>query len=424
MVRRRARAPAWSIPAGYTAAAILAALYLPRLESRLGFAIDAGVDPNSLLAMFSAIASGMIALTGIVFSLAFVMVQFSATAYSPRLVLWIARDPLVWHAVGIFSATFLYSLGATAWVQHERVGGGVPFFSAWLVILLLIASVAVFIALIDKLSLLQVHRMLSFTAAHGRRVIADTYPAVENAASAPEPALFRKLAVSQTLVHDGPPRCLQALDTQALLALAARSGGVVEVQASVGDTLVLGTEMLRVYGGATPDEREARAAFALGAERTFDQDPKYAIRLIVDIAIRALSPAVNDPTTAVQALDHLEDLLLRLGQRRLEIGMVRDRARELRLIVPHPSWDDFVTLAFDEIRYCGATSVQVMRRMKALAADLIAALPGERHAALERHRARIDATIAKAFDDAQDKEDASVEDRQGLGVPRRVIRGP
>lgn len=419
MVRRRPRAPAWSIPAGYAAAAILAALYLPRLEVRLGFAIDAGVDPNSLLAMFSAIASGMIALTGIVFSLAFVMVQFSATAYSPRLVLWIAREPLVWHGVGIFSATFLYSLGATAWVQHERAGGGVPFFSAWLVILMLIASVAVFIALIEKLSLLQVHRMLAFTAAHARRVIEDTYPAVENAATAPEPALFRKLAVTQTLAHDGPPRSLQALDIGALLEAAVASGGIVEVRSSVGDTLVLGTEMLRVYGGAPLNERHARAAFVLGSERTFEQDPKYAMRLIVDIAIRALSPAVNDPTTAVQALDHLEDLLLRLGRRRLELGIVRDRGGELRLVVPYPSWEDFVTLAFDEIRYCGATSVQVMRRMKALAADLIAALPAERHAVLRRHQSRIDAAIAKAFDDAQDKEDASVEDRQGLGVPRK-----
>ena len=130
MVRRRSRAPAWSIPAWYAAVSVIAALYLPRLEARLGLAIDTGVDPASLLAMFSAIATGMIALTGIVFSLAFVMVQFSATAYSPRLVLWIARDPLLWHGVGIFSATFLYGLGVIAWVQHDRAAGGVPFFSA------------------------------------------------------------------------------------------------------------------------------------------------------------------------------------------------------------------------------------------------------------------------------------------------------
>ena len=95
----------------------------------------------------------------------------------------------------------------------------------------------------------------------------------------------------------------------------------------------------------------------MGEERTFEQDPKYAIRLLVDIAIKALSPAINDPTTAVQALDQIEDLLLRLGRRRLEIGEFRDRDGQLRLVVPSPTWEDFLRLAFDEIRYCGARSV-------------------------------------------------------------------
>ena len=160
----------------------------------------------------------------------------------------------------------------------------------------------------------------------------------------------------------------------------------------------------------------------LGGERTFEQDPKYAIRLIVDIAIRALSPAVNDPTTATQALDHLEDLLLRLGRRRLEIGAVHDRDGALRLIVTYPAWEDFLAIAFDEIRYYGKDSVQVMRRMRAFAADLIAALPPERHAALRRQQERLDATIARAFPDAAERQDASVEDRQGFGVPRKAAR--
>jgi uncharacterized membrane protein len=108
-----------------------------------------------------------------------------------------------------------------------------------------------------------------------------------------------------------------------------------------------------------------------------------------------LSPAVNDPTTAVQALDQIEDLLPRLGLRRLEVGAVRDASGTLRLVVPVPSWEDFIILAFDEIRFCGGKSVQVMRRMKALASDLIAALPKERHAPLRHYQERLDATIAK-----------------------------
>jgi uncharacterized membrane protein len=137
---------------------------------------------------------------------------------------------------------------------------------------------------------------------------------------------------------------------------------------------------------------------------------------LVDIAIKALSPAINDPTTAVQALDQIQDHLLRLGRRRLEIGAMRDSQGILRLVVPHPTWEDFLRLAFDEIRFCGATSVQVMRRMRALISDLLAALLEERRPALEHHRERLNATIARTFADEEEKLAASVEDRQGLGV--------
>jgi uncharacterized membrane protein len=416
--RHRKRLPAWYIPALYAAVAIAAGFVLPRLEARLLPGSQSGLSPSAALAIFSTIGSGMIALTGIVFSLAFVMVQFSSIAYSPRLVLWIARDPTLWHAMGVFSATFLYSIAAMAWV--ERGGAhGTPFVSSWMVIGLLLASVAMFIALIEKISLLQIHRMLGFTADHGRRVIDETYPPFDAAVSTPDPKELQAQPVSLTVSHTGRPLTVQALDVPVLLDIAAAAGAVVVVAATVGDTLVESGVMLRVHGGARAiDERALRAAFVLGGQRTFEQDPKYAIRLLVDIAIKALSPAVNDPTTAVQALDQIEDLLLRLGRRRLEIGAFRDRAGALRLVVPYPEWDDFLTLAFDEIRYCGATSVQVMRRMRALAADLIRALPPERHEALHHQQQRLDASITQSFHDAGEQQEASVEDRQGLGIPR------
>jgi len=346
------------------------------------------------------------------------MVQFSSPAYSPRLVLWIAREPVLWHAVGVFSATFLYAIAAMAWVDR-RGTSGTPFISTWLVIALLVASVGMFIALIEKLSMLQIHRMLAFTADHCRRVIQETYPLLAAPVATPDPDEYQRMPVTLTLAHTGRPRTVQSLRLPALVEIASTAGAVVVVTASVGDTLVEGGPILRVYGGdRSVDERALRNAVALGSERTFDQDPKYAIRLLVDIAIRALSPAINDPTTAVQALDQIEDLLLRLGRRRLEIGALRDRAGALRVAVPYPAWDDFLMLAFDEIRYCGATSVQVMRRMKALVADLLRALPPERHESLRHYQHRLDATIAASFEDAEEKLEASVEDRQGLGIPR------
>ena len=186
---------------------------------------------------------------------------------------------------------------------------------------------------------------------------------------------------------------------------------------AVGDTVIDGMPLLRVHGGARPlDERKLRRLVSLGAERTFEQDPKYAIRILVDIAIKALSPAINDPTTAVQALDQLEDLLLRLGRRSLAAGRARDASGSLRLVFPVPSWEDFLVLAFDEIRYCGASSIQVMRRMRALLLDLMKNVPPERLPALERYLERVDNGIRRAFEDGADRKDALEQDRQGLGL--------
>ncbi len=135
----------WAIPALYAAAAIAAGLTFPRFESRIFPGLVHPMSVAVAIALYSSIASGMLALTGIVFSLTFVMVQFSATAYSPRLVLWVARDPVISHALGIFTATFLYALAALAGVARSG-SETVPFISAYVVLGLLLASVAMFIS--------------------------------------------------------------------------------------------------------------------------------------------------------------------------------------------------------------------------------------------------------------------------------------
>lgn len=417
--KRHSPLPEWVIPLCYAGSAVPLGMLLPRLEHRFIVPVfSSTVSAAAALTILSSITSGMMALTGIVFSLAFVMVQFSAVAYSPRLVSWISRDPVIWHSIGIFTATFLYAIGDMIWI--DRAGSGrVPFFSSALVILLTLASVGMFVALIQRITLLQINRMLTFTGNLGRQVIEEMYPLLEKPASAADADEFAKFPVTQTVVHSGAPQALQFIDTPALLALAMRTGGCVEVMASVGDTLITEMLLLRVFGGEHLVEGDTwKSAFETGADRTFDQDPKYALRLLVDIAIKALSPAINDPTTAVQALDQIQDHLLRLGRRQLEIGAVRDSGGILRLVVPHPTWEDFLRLGFDEICFCGSTSVQIMRRMRALISDLIAALPQERHPALEHHRERLNATIARSFADEEQRLEASVEDRQGLGVPR------
>lgn len=409
---------AWIIPLVYAVTAIVAGFTAPRFTSILFPNLVSNMSVASAIGVYSSIASGMIALTGIVFSLMFVMAQFSATAYSPRPVLWIARDPVMSHALGMFTATFLYALTALAWVDRNN-SGRVSLSGLLTVVVLLFASLVMFIGLIHRVGMLQVNRMLIFTGTRGREIIANLYPPIDVPATSASDEMDRSRC-TQTVLHHGDPQVLQAVNVAILVQHASPAGSVIEILAAVGDSVLDSTPILRVFGGSRPLSIEAlRSGIELGNERTFEQDPKYAIRLLVDIAIKALSPAVNDPTTAVQALDQIEDLLLRLGRRRLEIGAFRDHEAKFRLLIPFPSWEDFLRLAFDEIRFYGSNSVQVMRRMKALVSELISVLPEERHTALKNWQERLQSTIDRSFSDAQDKLDASAEDRQGLGISRQ-----
>ena len=414
---RKTQANVWLVPLIYAAAALTFGFTSTRLAHVLLPGFVSTISANAAIGIYSSVASGMLALTGIVFSLTFVMVQFSATAYSPRLVLWIARDPVISHAIGVFTATFLYALVALAWV--DRSGSGrVPLVGVAVVTALLVISIIMFIGLIQRVSMLQVTRMLIFTGDQGRKIIEFLYPPLETPPSPISAAICHAPNV-QTIVHHGRPQIVQAVDVPALVNIASRADCVIEFTAAVGDSVLDSTVILRVLGeGGLLPEAHLRSAIDLGGERTFEQDPKYAIRLLVDIAIKALSPAVNDPTTAVQALDQIEDLLLRLGRRRLEIGAFRGSDGKLRVLIAFPSWEDFLRLAFDEICFYGADSVQVMRRMSALISEMISVLPEERHHALRYWQQRLQSTIERSSGGTEDKLDASEEDRQGLGTSR------
>ena len=412
----------WGIPLVYVTVTILVGVILPRLEHRFLPEFTSSMSTSAAMGVCSAVASGMIALTGIVFSLAFVMVQFSATAYSPRLVLWMARDPVLKHSLGVFTATFLYALVLLAWVDRGA-SGKVPLVSSMLVFVLILASMGMFISLIHRLGRLQVNQMLIFTGDHGRQAIAELYSTAAVAvAKKPERSAEDKPA--QSLSHQGRPAAVQAIRVHSLVQLAAECGAFIEVTVAVGDIVIERTPMIRVYGAGQPLNPEALAgAVQTGDERTFEQDPKYALRMIVDIAIKALSPAINDPTTAVQALDQIEDLLLRLGTSNLDVGEYCDSNGVPRLSVPFPSWDDYLRLALDEIRFCGANSVQVMRRMNALLKNLSEILPAKRRAALQKWEHRLHDTVDRTFLDQEEKAEASVADRQGLGITEEQPAG-
>ena len=415
----------WFIPMFYVSGAVLAGLALPRIEQAWLSSYSLALSVSSAQAMLSAAASGMMALTGIVFAMAFVMVQFSAIAYSPRLVLWFARDRMMFHALGVFTATFVYALFTLAWV--DRGGSAkVPLISSLLVGVLIIVSMLMFARLMQRLGDLQIGNVLHLVGDQGRAVIGTMFRRLDNASAAPlaskgAAGCARLGRVTQTVKYSGKPRTIARLNVGALVALARQANGTIVMACAVGDTLVEGAVVLRVHSAGAPLPEDALfRSVRLGRERTFEQDPKYPIRLLVDIAIKALSPAINDPTTAVQTIDQLEDLLRRLGASELDVGCVADESGALRFVFPTPTWDDFLTLSFDEVRQFGSNSVQVLRRMRSALVGLADSLPTkERALAVRRYLEHLDHVVEASPFDVEDRRMALQEDRQGIGLSRR-----
>ncbi|MFZ0505695.1 MAG: DUF2254 family protein, partial [Chthoniobacterales bacterium] len=206
------------------------------------------------------------------------------------------------------------------------------------------------------------------------------------------------------------------VNVKKLLAEAEKTNGMIEFAPQVGDFVGSGEPLFRLHGGATAvDERKLRAAVVCGGERTIEQDPLFAVRILVDIAIKALSKAINDPTTAVLAIDQLNRLLRRAGKRNLRTDQILGRSGEVRVIFQTPNWEDFVNLAFSEIRFYGAENIQIARRLRAMIANLKDTLPIQRHPPLYEQLDLLDRMIEKVYVLPEDLRLARIPDAQGLG---------
>ena len=427
-LRYRARR-IWLVPLLWIALAIVLGVILSRadLQSLVpGFTtpLNASVEQPVL----SSIAAGMMALTAIVFSLAFLFVQFGSSAYSPRLVSLFTTSRVVTNALGIFTGTFVFALVGLLLITPSR-----PPLMAWFVALAsmfwLLASIFMFLLLVQRINHLTISNVLHMVGERGRAVIESMFPLLDvngvwadpngGPTSPTPPAEFPP--ITQTVRYTGGPAAIMEIHPQMLVEQARLADGVIEIKYAVGDVVTDGSEVLHVRGGKRKlSESALRLGIALGFERTIEQDPKYALRLLVDVGIKALSPAVNDPTTAVMALNEIDDLIGRIGRRQLDVGYVRDKSNALRLVYPTPTWEDLLSLAIDEIRFYGANSFQVMRRLRALLADLKQVVPPERRAAIEQQERRIEATVRRTYVDAADLYEAQQTDRQGIGLSRPV----
>ncbi|HEX2323434.1 MAG TPA: DUF2254 family protein [Streptosporangiaceae bacterium] len=177
-----------------------------------------------------------------------------------------------------------------------------------------------------------------------------------------------------------------ALDRTGLAGLAEQHDALIELTRAPGDHVPAGSALVHVYGPRPLPKRRLLRRIVLGDERIIDDDPAFVLRMLVDVGIKALSPAVNDPTTAVQSLDRIEDLLRYVAAKHLSIGIIPDGHGAVRLVYPTPTWDDLVELGLDEIRAFGAGQHQVARRLRALLDTLLIELPEKRRPPLVAQR--------------------------------------
>ena len=385
---------------------------LHRLDGWLGWTL-LGYPMAGAQALLQTIITATMTFSVFTFASMLVAVQVASGQLTPRIIATtLLRDGTVKYIVGLFVFTLFFSVSALN-QMHKEVHQLVVFVAAVLGIL----CFAAFLYLIDYAArLLRPVSILGRIGDGGIAVIDHVYPGPSIGAA---PAALPSDSLStpaRSVQHGQSSGIVLAVNVKVLIAAAEKSGGVIEFVPQVGDFVASGDPLFDLYGGAASvNDDVLLGTVILGSERTMEQDPTFAFRIAVDIALRALSLAINDPTTAVLAIDQLHRLLRRVGQRHLRTDHIFDRTEQLRVVFKTPDWEDFVHLAFTEIRCYGSGNLQIVRRMRAMIENLLRTLPGHRHASLQQQLSLLDREIEAKFKYPEELALARISDSQGLG---------
>ncbi len=410
-LRNYLKSSLWVVPFIAIPFALIAARSLHRLDALLQWdLLDFGVaGAKTLLDAFVTATLSFVVFT---FGSLLVAIQVASAQMTPRIIATtLLRNDVVKYTVGLLIFTLMFALGA-----QNRMELKVHQLVMLVATLLGILSFAAFFYLIDYASrLLRPISILAHVGDDGIAVIESVYPD-PSLGPAGDGKSLNPGAPDRLVRHHGTSGIVLAVNLNRLLTEAERHDGIIEFVPQVGDFVSVDEPLFNLYGGVRSIEEHAlRASVAFGSERTIDQDPTFAFRIVVDIAIRALSPAINDPTTAVLAIDQLHRMLRAVGKRNLRTDEIADRAGKLRLIFRTPNWEDFVHLAFSEIRSCGSNNLQIVRRLRAMIENLMQTLPTHRHTALLTELSLLDRDIEKKFVYPEELALAHIADAQGLG---------
>ena len=379
----RVRNRFWAVPVLCAVLALALGLGLTALDRalqtdlRLPLLFAGG--PEGARSVLSAIVTSMISFTGLVFSITIVVLQLTSSQFSPRVLGTFLSDRFNQTALGVFVATFLYAFVVLRAVRGtSETDSFVPQIAMTVALGFILASVGVFLAYIHHIT--QSIRVATIVASIGRdtRVVLERRHPVdgEEQDRLPLPATTPREIVA------GEPGVVQSVDDTALARLAEQHGVTIRLLRAPGEFVPAGAPLLAVYGDPVPDEDALRSAVVQGTERALREDVGFGLRQLVDIAERALSPGINDPTTAVQVVDQLHDLLRRLATRPLRPRQRQADDGQLLVDVPEPAFADYLALSVDEIAHWGGDSDRVLRRLRVMLLDVFDAARPEHHAVL------------------------------------------
>ncbi len=364
------------LPSTICALAVVAGVVLPRVDEALTEDLPYlfGGGAESARSLLSTIASAMISVTGLVFSITMVVMQLASSQFTPRLLGSFLSSRITQVTLGVFTSSFVFAL-----IVLRDVRGGddpfVPQLSVTVAFLLVLASVALFFAFIHHITVsIQVSKVID-------RVADQTVRALQQGddewgdTSTPSPSWSQAPGPSVTVSAGSGHGVVQRVRYIDLVETARRAGVVVELTTRVGEVRHRGQSLAVVHGAFADDDviDKVRSSFGLGKERSMPQDPEFGVRQLVDIAERALSPGINDPTTAVQVLDELHRILRVAGSRADRSPHLVDADGTVRVLDLPTTFARLLDLSLDEIAHYGKDSLQVPRRIDTLLDDLGAA---------------------------------------------------
>jgi len=387
------RTQVWVVPSIAALLAAASAVVLVWFDAATGsLGLPVAIDADSARAVLSAISGAMISFTALVFSITMLVLQSASTQLSPRVMRTFLRDRFNQGVLGLFVATFVFSLLVLTFVTVEQV----PRLGVLVAVGLVLLAVLAFVTYIDHMAKsIRPTSVIESISVETRSVIEHVYPdRIEDAAEGTVEVADDARAEALEVVWSGGPGYVQSFDRAGLLEFAGEQGAAVELKVGIGSFLVRGQPLLSVLGRGSDSMTAAELGlgeqFRLGPERTMAEDPEFGFRQLVDVALRALSPSLNDPSTASQVIDRLHELLRELQPRDIASPLVLREGQGPSVTIPAPDWDTYVRLATSEIGAASRTMPQVRRHLSAVLDSLLPDATAERQAALRRAQAGLD----------------------------------